>query len=61
MQGFYVYRENRLIHYGDWLGLFINEPHGSLLRVEFSFDHIGERPPVFVICALYVLLVVPGV
>lgn len=38
-QGFYVYRENRLIHYGDWLGLFINEPHGSLLRVEFSFDH----------------------
>lgn len=40
MQGFYVYRENRLIHYGDWLGLFINEPHGSLLRVEFSFDHM---------------------
>ena len=39
MQGFYVYREHRLIHYGDWLGLFINEPHGSLLRVEFSFDH----------------------
>lgn len=39
MQGFYVYRENRLIHYGDWLGLFTNEPHGSLLRVEFSFDH----------------------
>ena len=40
MQGFYVYRENRLIHYGDWLGLFTNEPHGSLLRVEFSFDHL---------------------
>lgn len=39
MQGFFVYRENRLIHYGDWLGLFINEPHGALLRVEFSFDH----------------------
>ncbi len=39
MQGFYVYRENRLIHYGDWLSIFINEPHGSLLRVEFSFDH----------------------
>lgn len=39
MQGFYVYRENRLIHYGDWLGMFTNEPHGSLLRVEFSFDH----------------------
>lgn len=39
MQGFYVYREQRLIHYGDWLNLFINEPHESLLRVEFSFDH----------------------
>lgn len=40
MQGFYVYRENRLIHYGDWLGMYTNEPHGSLLRVEFSFDHM---------------------
>lgn len=39
MQGFYVYRENRLIHMGDWLGMFINESHGVLLRVEFSFDH----------------------
>lgn len=39
MQGFYVYRENRLIHYGDWLGMFAKEPHGTLLRVEFSFDH----------------------
>jgi len=38
-QGFYVYRENRLIHSGDWLGMFTNEPHGSLLRVEFSFAH----------------------
>ena len=39
MQGFYVYRENRLIHYGDWLGLFTNESHYSLSRIEFSFDH----------------------
>ncbi|KAA8754044.1 ATP-binding protein [Paenibacillus sp. UASWS1643] len=38
-QGFYIYRENRLIHFGDWLGMFRNEPHGTLLRVEFSFDH----------------------
>ncbi|MBM6995766.1 ATP-binding protein [Paenibacillus sp. DXFW5] len=38
-QGFYIYRENRLIHYGDWLGMFRNEPHGTLLRIEFSFDH----------------------
>lgn len=39
MQGFYVYRENRLIHFGDWMGMFSKEPHGSLLRVELSFDH----------------------
>ena len=36
-EGFYVYRENRLIHYGDWLGMYSNESHYSLLRVEFSF------------------------
>ena len=39
LQGFYVYRENRLIHYGGWLGLFKAEPHLSLLRVELTFDH----------------------
>lgn len=38
-QGFYVYRENRLIHYSDWLGMYLKESHLSLLRVEFSFDH----------------------
>ena len=37
--GFYIYRENRLIHYGGWLGMFKVEPHDSLLRVEFSFDN----------------------
>ena len=39
LQGFYVYRENRLIHYGDWMGMFTKEPHGSLLRVFLAFDH----------------------
>jgi hypothetical protein len=38
-QGIYVYRENRLIHESDWLGLYQKEPHYTLLRVEFSFDH----------------------
>jgi len=38
-QGIYVYRENRLIHDADWLGLYQKEPHLTLLRVEFSFDH----------------------
>lgn len=38
-QGVYVYRENRLIHGPDWMGMYKMEPHGSLLRVELSFDH----------------------
>ena len=38
-QGIYVYRENRLIHSGDWFGFLKKEPHCSLLRVDFSFDY----------------------
>lgn len=38
-QGVYVYRENRLIHGPDWLGMYKLETHQSLLRVELSFDH----------------------
>ena len=38
-QGIYVYRENRLIHSGDWFGFLKKEPHYSLLRVDFSFDY----------------------
>lgn len=39
MQGIYIYRENRLIHGPDWLGLWIQEPHFTLCRAEISFDH----------------------
>lgn len=38
-QGIFIYRENRMIHGPTWLGMFSKEPHLSLLRVEFSFDH----------------------
>jgi len=38
-QGVYVYRENRLIHGPDWMGMYKQEPHYSLLRVELSFTH----------------------
>lgn len=38
-QGIYIYRENRLIVESSWLGMYQQEPHGSLLRVEFSFNH----------------------
>ena len=41
-QGFYIYRENRLIQAGGWAdiqGWSTIEPHYSLLRVEFEFDY----------------------
>ena len=39
-QGFYIYREGRIIHNGGWLGVFrSDDPHYSLFRVEFDFDH----------------------
>lgn len=38
-QGFYVFREDRVISSGGWLGMAQVEPHDSLCRVEFSFDH----------------------
>lgn len=25
--------------YGDWLNMFVKDPHDSLLRIDFSFDH----------------------
>ena len=42
-QGFYIYREGRLITQGGWLGVFgVPEPHGSLLRVQFDFDYKSD-------------------
>lgn len=39
-QGFYIHREGRVIQEGGWLGVFgAVEPHTSLLRVEFDFNH----------------------
>jgi hypothetical protein len=38
-QGIYIYREERLIHAADWLGIYRREPHYNLIRVEFSFDN----------------------
>jgi len=38
-QGFYILREGRVIQAGGWLGMFGLEPHTSLLRIEFDFNH----------------------
>jgi hypothetical protein len=39
-QGFYIYRENRLIYGGGWPHrLYTKESHLNLIRVELNFDH----------------------
>lgn len=39
-QGFYIYREDRLIFGGGWPHrIFAQESHMNLLRVELNFDH----------------------
>lgn len=38
-QGFYIYREGRLIIHGDWLGMFKTHGHLVLLRIEFDIGH----------------------
>lgn len=38
MQGLYIYRENRLIHWGDWCGIHKNEFHYRLCRIDISFN-----------------------
>ena len=42
-QGFYVFREGRLIQDGGWMDVFgAPEPHTSLLRIEFDFLSVEE-------------------
>ncbi|APG66302.1 hypothetical protein LPB136_13375 [Tenacibaculum todarodis] len=38
-QGFFVYRNNRLIYRGSWLGLFNKEHHYILARVEINLSN----------------------
>ncbi len=37
-QGFYCYRNDRLIRTGGWLGVIAADPHLSLARLSFEFD-----------------------
>ena len=37
LQGFYIYREDRIIIAADWLDMYSQEPHYTLLRAELSF------------------------
>jgi len=39
-QGFYIYRENRLIYGGGWPHrIYTKESHLNLIRIELNFDH----------------------
>ena len=38
-QGFYIYREGRLINHGGWLDMFRTHGHKVLLRIEFDIGH----------------------
>ena len=38
LSGFYIYRENRLIHWGEWFGIPGVDFHHKLCRYELSFD-----------------------
>ncbi|SDD61735.1 Histidine kinase-, DNA gyrase B-, and HSP90-like ATPase [Bacillus wiedmannii] len=41
-QGFYIYRENRLVTFGDWLGLFKKESIYDLVRIRVDFFNASD-------------------
>lgn len=41
-QGFYIYRENRLLHYGGWLGLFPKDTHSQLARIRIDIPNTAD-------------------
>jgi len=41
--GIYVYRNNRLIQYGSWLGNAQNEPHSSQARAMIDFNELLDE------------------
>lgn len=41
-QGFYIYRENRLLHFGDWLGLFPKDTASQLARIRIDLPNTAD-------------------
>lgn len=41
-QGYYIYRENRLLHYGDWLGMFQKDASSQLARVRIDLPNTAD-------------------
>ncbi|AIF67500.1 ATP-binding protein [Terribacillus saccharophilus] len=42
-QGFYVYRENRMVSYGDWFGLFPKDVQSELVRIRIDFSNDSDE------------------
>ncbi|WP_025677442.1 ATP-binding protein [Paenibacillus massiliensis] len=42
-QGFYIYRENRLLHFGDWLGMFQKDTSSQLARVRIDLPNTADE------------------
>lgn len=41
-QGFYIYRENRLLYFGDWLGLFPKDTASQLARIRIDLPNTAD-------------------
>ncbi|MEH7464127.1 ATP-binding protein [Bacillus thuringiensis] len=42
-QGFYVYRENRLLYFGDWLGMFPKDAASQLTRIRIDLENVADE------------------
>ncbi|PCN43649.1 ATP-binding protein [Brevibacillus laterosporus] len=41
-QGFYIYRENRLLYFGDWLGMFAKDSASQLARIRIDLSNASD-------------------
>jgi hypothetical protein len=41
-QGFYIYRENRMVSYGEWFGMFPKDVPSELVRIKIEFTNEAD-------------------
>lgn len=41
-QGFYIYREGRLVNFGDWFGMFTKDYFSELVRIKIDFTNDAD-------------------
>lgn len=42
-QGFYIYRENRMVSFGDWFGMFPKDVPSELARIKVEFSNVSDN------------------